>query len=298
MPSFFYKAKVSPEKVICGSIEAETKSEAISKLISQGYFPISVEEHLLLDRHLLFLKKISHRDICIFTHQLYSLVSSGLPLLNALNTILGQTQNRYLKQILSDVVTKIKDGRSFSEALSNWPNIFSPLYTSMIKSAEAGGNLDEVLNRLEDYLSREQELRSNIRGALAYPFFIALVGIFTILILLSFVIPRLTVMFEDMGQILPLPTRILIGISNFLRNYGWFMIALIFIFSLILRRRLKNPQGRVILDRFKLKLPVLGEIIQKIEISRFSRTLSVLLSSGVPMISALEITGELSAISL
>lgn len=294
MPNFFYRAKTSPHKIIEGSIEAESQAQAVNKLIKQGYFPISVEEvvkeSFSCRQRTFFFKKVSARDLHIFTHQLSSLIGSGLTLLSALNTIISQTQNRYLKSVLSDVISKIKDGRSFFEALSNWPNVFSHLFVAMVKSAEIGGNLDEVLKRLEDYSSKEQELRANIREALVYPFFIAVISIFTILILLGFVIPRLTIMFKEMGEVLPLPTRMLIATSGFLKNYGWLILVIIFVIIFIFMRRLKSPESRFVLDRLKLKFPLLGRIIQKIEISRFSRTLSTLLFSGVPVVPALEIT--------
>lgn len=293
MPNFFYRAKTSPHKIIEGSIEAESQMQAVNKLIRQGYFPISVEEveeNLSCRQRTFFFKKVSAKDLHIFTHQLYSLVGSGLTLLSALNTIISQTQNRYLKSVLLDVISKIKDGRSFFEALSNWPDVFSRLFVAMIKSAEVGGNLEEVLKRLEDYSSKEQELRANIREALAYPFFIAIISILTVLILLGFVIPRLMIMFEEMEEVLPLPTRILITTSGFLKNYGWLILVIIFVIIFIFMRRLKSPESRFVLDRFKLKFPLLGGIIQKIEISRFSRTLSTLLFSGVPIVPALEIT--------
>ncbi len=293
MPNFFYRAKVSPHKIIEGSIEAESQAQAVNKLIKQGYFPISVEEveeSLSYRQRTFFFRKVSAKDLHIFTHQLSSLVGSGLTLLNALNTIISQTQNIYLKSVLSDVVSKIKDGRSFFEALSNWPNVFSHLFVAMVKSAEVGGNLEEVLKRLENYSSKEQELRANIKEALVYPFFIAIISIFTILILLGFVIPRLMIMFEEMREVLPLPTRMLIAISGFLKNYGWFILIMVFVIIFIFMRRLKSPESRFVLDRFKLKFPLLGRIIQKIEIGRFSRTLSALLFSGVPIVSALEIT--------
>jgi type II secretory pathway component PulF len=212
-------------------------------------------------------------------------------LLKALDTILGQTQNRYLKSILAEVISRIKDGKSFSEALGNYPDVFSNLYISMIKAGEIGGNLEETLSRLEDFSQKEQELKSTIKGALAYPAFIAVVGALTISILIGFVIPRLIVMFQDMGEILPLPTRILIATAGFLKGYWWFILSIVFIIVFICIRRFKNPEGRIAIDRLKLKLPLAGVIIQKIEISRFARTLGTLISSGIDIIPALEIAG-------
>ena len=291
MPIFFYKAKLSPQELISGHIEAQTEQEATNRLIKMGYFPISVQEASQFSApRRLFLKRLSTWDLHIFTHQLSSLINSGLTLLKALDTILGQTQNKYLKSILTDVISKIKDGKSLSEALGNYPDVFSNLYISMLKAGEVGGNLDEVLRRLEVYSQSEQELKSTIKGALAYPIFIAVVGVATIFILVGFVIPRLVVMFEDMGEILPLPTRILIATAGLLKSYWWFILSAIFIITFIIVRRFKNPEGRAGIDRLSLKFPFISEIIQKVEISRFSRTLATLLSSGIDIIPALEIS--------
>lgn len=292
MPNFFYRAKSSPKDLIQGIITADTESQAINKIIQMGYSPILVEEEKLESKRLTFFKKISSRDTSIFTHQLSSLIESGLTLLNALNTILTQTQNKDLKIIIQDIIYRIKDGSSFAESLKFYSHIFSNLYVAMINSGEIGGNLSETLKNLAEFSEREENLKSELKVALAYPFFIGMVGLITIYILISFVIPRLLVMFEDMGQVLPLPTRILIFCYSFLKNYSGFILLSFLVILFIFMRRFKSPEGSLILDRFRLRLPIIGELIRNIEISRFCRTLSTLLSSGIPLVFALEITAS------
>ena len=294
MPKFIYTAKTQPHQTIQGEIEAESQQDAISKLAKMGYFPTQVKpQDLTSERYGIWgFRKVSRRDqdIMVFTRQLSTLIESGVNILNSLNIISNQTPNRYLKAILNDVADKIKDGKSFSESLSIHPDFFSDLYTSMIHSGEAGGNLDVTLKRLADFMEKEEEFKNSIRTALAYPIFIFAVSTLTVVVLLTFVIPRLVTMFEDMGQVLPLPTQILISISSSMRHYWWLILLVIFAFVFLWQRLRQNPQGVLWVDRFRLKLPVLGELVLKKEISRLSRTLSLLLSSGIAIISSLDIS--------
>lgn len=293
MPRYIYTAKSQPHKIIHGDIEAESEQDVINKLTKMGYFPLLVKSEVLSlgDEHGVFrLQKVSNKDIVLFTHQLSSLIESGVNIMNGLNIISGSTSNKYLKTVLSDIIVKIKDGKSLSESLSAHRRLFSDLYSSMVRTGEAGGNLNETLRRLAVFLEKEEEFKNSIRAALTYPFFIFGVGALTVFVLLVFVIPRLLTMFEDMGQVLPLPTRILISVSGFLRSYGWFILAITSIFIFLLRRTYRSPQGRILFDRLKLKLVILRKIILKTEISRLMRTLSLLLSSGIPITTALEIS--------
>ena len=292
MPRYAYTAKFQPYKIIQGEIEADSEQDAINKLTRMGYFPVSVEigDFFLDKRRLLNFPKISHRDIVLFTRQLSSLVESGVNIIKSLNIISGQIANKYLKAILNDIINKIKDGKSLSESLAQYPNLFSNLYTSMIHTGEVGGALEQTLRRLADFLEKQEESKNSIRAALTYPIFVFVVGVLTVIILLGFVIPRLVTMFEDMGQVLPLPTKILIGLSEFLRSYWWLIIITIGIFIFLSRRFYRNPQGRIFWDSLKLKIIILGEIFLKTEISRLMHTLSLLLSSGMTMIYSLDIS--------
>jgi type II secretory pathway component PulF len=246
MPKFIYTVKSQPTKTLQGDIEAESEQEAINKLIQLGYFPITVTAQDVLDgagapRR---SQKVSKRDIFLFTQQLASLIESGVNILNALTVVSNQASNKYFKAVLSDVAKKIKDGKALSESLAAHPHIFSNLYTSIILSGEASGNLEVVLKRLADFFEKEEEFKNSIRSSLTYPAFVFIVGALTVTVLMGFVIPRLVTMFEDMGQALPLPTKVLIDMSFFLRTYWWLILAIIFTAIFFSRRWYRTPQGK------------------------------------------------------
>ncbi|MCM8780832.1 MAG: type II secretion system F family protein [Candidatus Omnitrophica bacterium] len=290
MPLYKYIAKFQPNKTIQGQLEANTEQEAISILTKMGYFPIEVKSVVITAKgRFVNTRPIRHKDVIIFTRQLSTLISSGVQIINAIEIIAGQSR---LKPILEDINRRIRDGKSLSESLAFHPTLFSNLYISMINAGERGGNLTEVLTRLADFLERQREFRDSLRSALIYPSFIFVVGILTVMVLLGFVIPRLRVMFEDIGQILPLPTRMVIAVSGFFSRWWWLLGAVAFLLIFLLKRTSSTKQGKVFWDRFKIRLPILGDILFKSEISLMMRTLSLLLSSGITMVSSLDISNS------
>lgn len=295
MPRYLYTAKNHPQKTIRAEIEAESGQDAINKLTRMGYFPVSIEEESvsLEKKTALRFRRVTNKEIAFFTVQLSGLLESGVNLINGLRIISEQTANRYFKAVINDIIRDIEGGSSLSESLRSRPDLFSDFYASLVHSGEAGGGLDEALRRLADFLEKEEEFKNSLLAALTYPLFVFSVSVLTIIILLGFVIPRLVVMFTDMGQALPLPTMALITLSGFLRNFGWLIMALIFISIFSLRRVYLSPQGRLGWDKFKLKLAIIGRIILKTEISRLMRTLSLLLSSGLPVVYSLDISVSL-----
>lgn len=292
MPKYTYIAKPHPNKTIQGEIEAESEQDAVSKLTKSGFFPTLVKlKELATEREGIFrFHKIPSRDIVMAIRQLASLTEGNVNILSGLTVVSSQTSNKHLRAILIDIINKVKDGKSLSESMALYPAVFPGLYTAMIHSGEAGGNLELSLRRLADFLEKEEEFKNSILAALTYPAFIFSVGVVTVIILIGFVIPRLVTMFEDMGEILPLPTRILIGTSDFLRSYWWFILAVTAAFVFLLRRLYRLPQTRLVWDNFKIRIIILGEIILKTDIGRLMRTLSLLLSSGIPIVSALDIS--------
>jgi type II secretory pathway component PulF len=292
MPRYIYTAKSHPHKIIQGEIEAETQAEAINKLTQMGYFPVSVKPEILLEARTGFfrLSRISGKELSLFTGQLSNLIESGVNILESLAIISNQSKNKYFRAVLNDVIGKIKDGSSLSESLAAYPDIFSNLFTSLIHTGEASGRINETLKRLANFLEKEEEFKNSLRSSLTYPAFVFVAGVVTVMVLFLFVIPRLVSMFEDMGEVLPLPTRLLINISSFMRNYWWIILTVFFAIVFMIRRIYKSQQGRVFLDKLRLRLGVLGEIILKTEIGSLARMLSLLLSSGVPITSSLEIS--------
>ncbi|MDD5195855.1 MAG: type II secretion system F family protein [Candidatus Omnitrophica bacterium] len=295
MPKFVYTVKSNPSETIQGDIEAESEQEAVNKLMQLGYFPLRLEaQHVLQKKDKLsYFRKISKRDIFLFTQQLASLIESGVNILNAFKVVIKQTSNKQLRVLLNDASAKIKDGKSLSESLSAYPKVFSSLYTSIIMSGETSGKVEDALSRLAQFLEKEEEFKNSIRSSLAYPVFVFIVGALTVIVLMGFVIPRLVTMFEDMGQALPLPTKILIETSGFLRSYWWLIAAAFLILMFTARRLRATSAGKYTFDRLKLKLPVIGEIIMKTEVGRFTRTLAILISSGIPVVSSLNIAGSI-----
>lgn len=295
MPKYAYKAKRGPKDIIEGTIEAETYDGAVGKLSGMGYFPILVQEEGRAAKKagMSFSfawrkRRIRLADLSVFTRQLSELLGSGMPLLQGLQVLNQQTENKELQSIISGLSKNIQDGGTLSDGLARHPNVFSSLYVNITKAGELGGRLEHALNRLADFLDKEEEMVSRVQQAMAYPALMCTVGLVTILLLMTVVIPRLVVMFEDIGQALPLPTLILMGISNFLVRYWWFIILAIGFAIFLIKRSSATAEGKLRIDNFKLGLPLFGGLIRKIEIARLSRTLATLLDGGIPILQALD----------
>lgn len=293
MPTFNYKAKKGPDRSETGTIEAEDRDQAIAKLIQNGLMPVevTVQDRPIAGARLKFGLKLKRRlglkELNIFTQQLRTLIKSRVELLSSLRILYEQSDNESLKNIILDLYNTIKDGKTFSAALSKHSDFFPLLYINIIRSGEASGRLDEALGEMSNFLEREQDLRIKIRAALAYPVLMIIVGLVTIFVLFSFVIPRLVGIFEDFQAALPLPTRILLSISSFFQH-AWFFIIIFIVAAVFILRR-QDLKGRLGLDWLKLNLPLLGNLNRKQAIGRFSRTLGLLLHSGTPLFQSLQI---------
>ena len=292
MSKFFYKARKGPQKLEQGTIEAETESAAISRLTQMGYIPISVSLETggvrqKTKRAGLF-KNIRHRDLTTFTRQLSNLLESGLTLYRALTVLHQQAENKRLQRIVQDIANMVMEGKSLSESLRSYPQIFNNMYVSMIRAGEISGALEKVLNRLADFGEKQEDIMAKVQTAMAYPILMATVGAGTIVTLFIFVIPKLVSLFEDMGQILPLSTKILIFISDFFLNFWWLLLAITLFVFFAIRRSLFTAKGKHAYDHFKLGLPVLGEFFKRVQIANFSRTLGTLLANGVPILQAMD----------
>ena len=294
MQKFLYKAKDGRKQLMEGILEAETERGALSKLSQMGYFPLSIQkeeagpQRQASSRSFSIFTGIRRRDITFFTRQLSDLLEAGLTLMRALNVIQDQTENPRLQEILGDIVSHVRDGKSFSDALAVYPKVFPPIYVSMVRSGEVGGILGGVLARLADFSEKEEELQGKVRAAMAYPALICLVGMGTVAVLLIFVVPKLVLLFQDVGQVLPLPTQILIAVSNGVAKYWWGALLIAALVG-FLGKRQRLPQGaRLAIDRIKLRLPIWGSLIKKVEIARFARSLATLLGHGVPILQAMQ----------
>ncbi len=301
MAAYVYKATTMDGKLVEGSMEANDGGAVSIKLQDMGLLPIHVD---LASRKTGFRrefewpwkkKRVRRKDLMVFTQELHTLVRSGLPLDRSLSVLAQLAESEALSVVIQDVLNEIKGGKSLSDGLGKYPDVFPKIYVNMVKAGEAGGVLEEILGRLATFLETSENLRSYMVGALIYPVLLSVVGIVSVAILTLFVVPKFATIFSDMGLPLPLPMMIMKGLSDFLTGYWWLLlISAILVFG-YLRRFQSSPEGRLLVDRWLLKLPLLGKVLQKIEVARFSRTLGTLLHSGVPLLHAMTIVREIIA---
>ena len=294
--TFAYKVRDSTGAMHKGRIQGQSEALVASKLREMGYVPIAVTAQgrsaLTADVSLRTGGKIDLGDIVIVSRQLATMVSAGLTLLRSLGILAEQTESKALAAVIEAMRADIERGLSFSQAISKHPKIFSPLYVAMVRSGEAGGMLDEVLARLATTLERQQALRRKIKSAMSYPVAVGILIVLVVSAMLLFIVPMFESMYNDLGGELPLPTRLLIGVSNFLANI-WWLILLVIVGSVAAWRRWSStPQGRLHIDGLKLRLPIAGEVVHKTAIARFSQTLAALVRSGVPIMEALDIVAD------
>lgn len=291
MATYSYRAKKGPQDIIEDIVEAQSEKEAIEKISQLGYLPIRIKEIKNAAQGQAasfgYPQKIKSKEITIFSRQLASLLRSGVPILTALSIIREQTDNQGLKNIIYNVHNMVKEGTAFSFALSCCPKVFPALYIAMIKTGEDSDTLAEVLLRIAEYRSKQEEIISRLRMAMAYPILMAVVGIGTVIFMLTFVMPRLMNIFMNMGQALPLPTRILIAISSYLRQWWAWAILALFIFAV--RQQARSKTARLPLSAFRLHIPLFGKFILKAELARFSHTLELLIKNGIPILKAMDI---------
>lgn len=300
--NYIYKARNINGTVVTGSIEAESQRSVILRLKQQHLMVISAEEEKL-NPFLESLNKISFsmlnrvglKDLVLFSRQLSTLINAGIPIVQCLNVLIDQVENKNFKNIIMNIREDIEKGASITMAMSKHPGVFNQLYTSMVKSGESGGVLDEVLERISSYLEAIQSLRRKVRAAMAYPAVVSVVAGGIVIFLLTFVIPAFKGVFDSFGAELPLPTQILINLSDMMRMYLPYLILLGVIVFIILRLLVtKTEKGRITFDGLCLKLPVFGPLLRKIAVSRFARTLGTLVRSGVSILEALEIVAKTS----
>jgi type II secretory pathway component PulF len=287
MPRFSYRAKTAAGEIIADTLEAENLKAATAKLQAAGYFPVGIKLYTEKRKFNFFKKKCSHNDLTLFTRRLSDAIQGGLPLVRALGVLERQTEKQEMKEITRSLRVAVQEGQGFSAALRKYPEIFPSLYSGMIQAGESTGLLEVVITRLAEFHEKEDELRHRVFSALAYPVVMLGVGCLSVLFLLAFVIPKFEMMFQDMGQILPLPTRILITASKVMQNGWWLYIPGIFLAVTGLQRFYATDRGKRFFDALQLKLPLFGGLIQKELVSRFIRMLSILLSNGVSILDAL-----------
>lgn len=293
MPTIFiWKGRTEEGALVTGETEAESEGELLLSLRKSGIIPRYVKEKQ--EKKFLSLGKVSQKDILFFTRQFATLFASGVPVVQAFDALIGQIKNKNFKKILIQMRNDIEKGSSLADSMRRHPRVFSSLFVNMVRAGEEGGMLDKVLQRMADYFEKMIKLKRKIIGAMIYPSLVIAVAILVVAIIMIFVIPTFAKLFAEMGLDLPLPTRITIAMSNFMAKSGIFIFLGIIIFFVFVKFFRRSENGRKITDSIFLRIPVLGTILLKASLSRFSRTLGTLLGSGVPILNSMEISARAS----
>src|SRR6185437_13391480 len=292
MPMFEYTARSQTGQIQKGQLDVANKDDVSAYLRKNRLILVNVREAPKQIKLSLGPGRVKTRDVVIFTRQFATMINAGLPLVQSLNILAQQTENKTLREVTKAVVYDVESGNTLADAFSKHPKAFSALYVNMVAAGEAGGILDTILLRLSTFLEKNDALVRKVKGAMVYPGVIITVALGAIAILLIFVIPTFQNMFASANLELPLPTRVVIGMSNILISYWWVMLAAIGAVVFAFRQYYGTPAGRKQIDGLILKAPVLGDVVRKSAVSRFTRTLGTLVSSGVSILEGLEITAK------
>lgn len=298
MPAFEYKALDAKGKQLKGVMEADTARHARSQLRDQRLTPLEIlpvterEAKAKSSGFSFFQRRISVAELALITRQIATLVAAGLPIEESLKAVGQQCEKARLASMIMAVRSRVVEGYSLADSLAEFPHIFDDLYRAMVASGEKSGHLEVVLNRLADYTERRQQLKSKLQQAMIYPIVLTLVAIGVISVLLAAVVPKVVGQFEHMGAELPATTRFLIAASDFVQNYGLFLVLAILAVIIVYQRMLKSATFRMKNDTFLLKIPVIGRVSKGLNTARFARTLSILSASSVPLLDGMRIASE------
>lgn len=296
MAKFAWDGKIRGGQVQKGEMEAPNVAAVAAQLRRQGILPGKIKERGKgLDANISipgFGARITTKDLVIFTRQFATMIDAGLPLVQCLEILGRQMDKKVFKDILVDVKESVEAGQTFADALRKHPKAFDELFVNLVAAGEVGGILDVILNRLAAYLEKAQKLKKKVKSAMTYPTTIVGIALIVISVILIFVIPAFEEMFADFGSALPVPTQVVIGISNFVQNQILVIIAAIVILIFAVKKTYKTKKGRAFIDRYALKAPIFGILIRKVAVAKFTRTLGTMVSSGVPILDGLDIVAK------
>ena len=295
MAMFKYSARDGSGRVVAGAIEADTEVMVIGKLQEMGFYVTSLEkEAAKIDLRQGFrrLRKVGLRELTVFTRQFATMVNAGLTMVRTLSILEQQTESARLRQLVGDVRKDVEEGMTLSDAFGKYPQTFSNLMVNMVRAGEVGGVLDDVLNRVATFFEKDLSLRQKVRAAVTYPAAIFIFAIGIIFFLVFFILPQFIGFFEGLDLVLPLPTRVLIAFTKAMTGYWYIFLGLLVLAGYALRMYRRTPAGRMNFDRFTLRIPIFGSLMRKVTVSRFSRTLGTLITSGVPIMQALEVVAK------
>jgi type IV pilus assembly protein PilC len=297
MAVFTWEGMKKTGEVVKGNIDAQNESAVIALLRQQEIRPINVKEKKAafdFGKLNIFKEKVGGKEMAVFTRQFATMIDAGLPLVQCLDILGGQQENKTFQKTIKDIKASIEGGSTFAAALKKHPDTFDSLYSNLVAAGEVGGMLDTILARLATYIEKAEKLKGRVKGAMIYPIVVLSVAAGAVSILLLFVIPVFAKMFSDVGAALPAPTQFVMDLSNFLKHYIIFIIIGIIVIYFAVRSYYKTGNGKLVIDGLLLKLPVFGDIIRKNAVARFTRTLSTMISSGVPIMDGLEIVARTS----
>ncbi|MCT4509429.1 MAG: type II secretion system F family protein [Tepidibacter sp.] len=295
MPNYKYSALDKYGKKIEGKYTSTSKEDVLSMLRQNNYYPMKVEEDKGIKEIRIadFLKKIKTKDIAIFCRQFYTLLNAGITIISCLDILKLQTENKKFAKVIGEVHDDVQKGLTFSESLKKQKNIFPDLLINMVEAGEVSGNLDVIMERMAFHYEKENKINNKVKGAMAYPIILSIVAVAVVTFLLTFVMPTFVGMFESSGVELPLPTRILLSISEGIKKYWYIHLLILFLGIYGIIKYIKSERGKMLIGIINFRIPIIKGVTQKIITSRFTRTLSTLLSSGVPLIHALEIVAKI-----
>ena len=291
MPEFVWKGVNRKGKKKKGEMEAESENFVRLTLRRQGIEPSSIKPKPKdLFENIKFLQpRVTEKDIVVMTRQFATMIDAGLPLVQCLEILYGQQENRTFKRILKNIKEDVEEGSTFADALKQHPEVFDDLFVNLVAAGEIGGILDIILNRLAAYIEKASKLKKKVKGAMTYPIVVMCIAILVVAVILIFVIPVFQSMFADFGRALPVPTQIVVNMSNFVKNYILYMIVGVVVLIFLFRRFYRTEKGRALVDDLILKAPVFGMLIRKVAVAKFTRTLGTMISSGVPILDSLDI---------
>lgn len=295
MPKFDWEARSKSGSTQKGVMEAPNAAMVEAQLKKYGFSGISIKEAgkgLKFELKFGGAKKVQTKDLVVFTRQFATMIDSGLPLVQCLDILAGQQENKTFKDVLLKVKENVESGSTFADSLSKHPKVFDQLYVNLVAAGEAGGILDTILSRLAAYIEKAMKLKKQVKGAMVYPITIMSIAVIVVGVILVFVIPTFAKMFADFGGELPGPTKFVIALSNFLKKYLIVIIAAFFAIKVAFSKYYATPKGRKVIDHLALKMPVVGPLIRKVSTAKFTRTLGTMISSGVPIMDGLEIVAK------
>jgi type IV pilus assembly protein PilC len=290
MPVYMYKAKTIDGMNVKGTLEANDPATVFSMLKEKGYYPIQVAEQSILQKDISFdfMEKVKLKDMAVFCRQFATIINAGISVLGCLDILRQQTENKKLKNTVEKIYESVQKGNTLSSSMKEH-KVFPSILLSMVEAGEVSGSLDVALERMAVHFEKENKINQKVKGAMTYPIIVAIIATIVIAILIAFVVPNFVGMFAGMGMELPATTKALLAISNFVKKFWYVIIGVIIGLAILFRYFASTTAGKNIIDGIKLKLPVFGPVNQKVVSSRFTRTLSTLLASGLPLLTSLEI---------